>query len=240
MKSFIPPIDYLVPDPFHVDRWMCPRCGLIFDFLFDPEGNGWPRFEPPLDEPDYWYDDQGEIHSEEPERSEFCPRCDLPFEDASPLRVSVALMTSLQDLIPVIMQGEGRTIDFMVEFPGNASHLRDAIAAFATTEGGRVFLGVNNQGDVVGLPNLEQPQARDNLQQRIRGLLGSISPRPEVRIDFFSDDRGACIAVITIPKGPSPIYLSGSVPYIRDMDQSRPATAEEIQRLVGRPGPRDT
>jgi len=85
---------------------------------------------------------------------------------------------------------------------------------------------------------MDQANARDSLQQRVRGLLGAIAPRPEVRIDFFANLAGATIAVVTVPKGPSPIYLSNNVPYIRDLDQSRPATPEEIQRLVGRSGPK--
>jgi ribosomal protein S27AE len=229
----IPPGErYRLDDPFHQDRWMCTRCGLVFDYLFEPGELGWPDFDPPLHQANFYYDEEGEIQVEEPDRSLSCPRCGLEFEGSPPILVALAAMTRLEDLLPMIAQGEGTTIDFMVDFPANASHLRDAIAAFATTEGGRIFIGVDNSGAIVGLAGIDSAAGKEAFQSRVRGLLGGIAPKPEIQVDFLSSDAGATIAMISVPRGPSPIYLSNNVPYIRELDQSRPATAEEIERLV--------
>jgi hypothetical protein len=60
---------------------MCGRCGLIFDYQFDAEDEqpGWPQFEPPLSVMEQWEDEQGNMHFDEPERRELCPRCGADF-----------------------------------------------------------------------------------------------------------------------------------------------------------------
>lgn len=229
----VPPEEYYkLDDLFHRDRWMCPRCALVLDYLFDPEDPGWPKFEPPLHVMVDWVDEEGEWHIDEPDRSALCPRCDLEFESDPPLRIAVRSMNRLEDLTPIIEEGEGATLEFKEAFPDTADRLRNIIASFATTRGGRIIFGVDNLGEIVGFQDIEDPGGRDAFQQRIRGIVAGIEPKVDVRIDFFSGGTGIVVAMITIPSGPSPIYLSGGTVYIRHLDESRPASAEEIQQLV--------
>lgn len=74
---------YALKDPLSLKRWMCGRCGLIFDYKFDPfeEEHGWPRFDPPLDTADEWEDEDGNVYYQEVEHDELCPRCGVDFSD---------------------------------------------------------------------------------------------------------------------------------------------------------------
>lgn len=81
--------DYTLEDPLNVKRWMCGKCGLVFDYQFDEEEHGWPEFDPPLHVTDVWLDDEGDSHYEEPERREFCPRCKANFDEIQLIPVLV-------------------------------------------------------------------------------------------------------------------------------------------------------
>lgn len=229
----IPPDEYYkLDDLHHRDRWMCPRCALILDYLFDHDGPGWPKFEPPLHVMIDWVDEEGELQFDEPERSEVCPRCSLDFGSDPPKRISIREMNRPEDLDQIISEGEGERLEFKEAFPESADRLRNIIASFATTRGGRILFGVDDAGKVNGLPDVGTVSGKDAFQQRIRGLLGGIEPKVDLRIDFFSDGQGIDLAMATIPKGSSPIYISGGTIYTRSLDETRPASAEEVQRLV--------
>jgi ATP-dependent DNA helicase RecG len=49
-----------------------------------------------------------------------------------------------------INDGEGKTIEFKVELP-NSSSLAKTIVAFSNTVGGKIIIGVNDQGKIIGL-----------------------------------------------------------------------------------------
>jgi len=98
---------YTLKDPLNIKRWMCGRCGLIFDYQFDLDDDqpGWPAFDPPLYVSEQWEDEQGNIHFEEPERRELCPRCGADF--------------SVDRFIPITVSkydfGEIKKLTFFVE-----------------------------------------------------------------------------------------------------------------------------
>jgi ATP-dependent DNA helicase RecG len=54
---------------------------------------------------------------------------------------------SLQKLIK---DGEGKTIEFKAELP-NSNTLAKTIIAFSNTGGGKLIVGVNDQGEIIGL-----------------------------------------------------------------------------------------
>jgi ATP-dependent DNA helicase RecG len=49
-----------------------------------------------------------------------------------------------------IQDGEGKTIEFKIELP-NSNTLAKTIIAFSNTGGGKLIIGVNDQGGIVGL-----------------------------------------------------------------------------------------
>ena len=66
------------------------------------------------------------------------------------------------------------------------------VAAFANTEGGRLFIGVNDDGEPVGLGrDLDQHKTHDGLERAIRDFLfETLKPPTALKLDFkFNDDH---------------------------------------------------
>jgi hypothetical protein len=83
--------NYTLKDPLNVRRWMCGKCGLVFDNEFDSDGPGAPEFDPPLNADYGEFDDEGNYHSEEPERRVLCPRCKADFDETPFIPIQIAI-----------------------------------------------------------------------------------------------------------------------------------------------------
>lgn len=119
----------------------------------------------------------------------------------------------------------------MVKYPDNAHELAKEITAFSTTKGGKIFLGVKNNGDIVGLKDVDTPEGIDELTKRIRGVAGKINPKVDISVDMVSENE-IHVAIITVRKGSMPFYECEGKVYIRELDASRPATYDEKIRLL--------
>lgn len=224
------PEDFKLSDVLHVKRWMCTNCGLIIDYQFDqstmggPAESGWPILDP---EPDYWYPDRVEDFGFD----ELCARCKISFDDQPPMLIRISEANKLSDLLDIIKAGEGQQLEFKEDF--SPDRIRHTIAAFATSNGGQIIFGVNDQGNPVGYSNIATPTEKDKFQNRVKGLLGNIKPKITIRTDFIADKKTRKhFALVTVPKGPEPVYYVQNRPYLRDNNESRPATPEEVKDLV--------
>jgi len=54
----------------------------------------------------------------------------------------------MQKILSLIKQGENQTIEFKTSFQ---KEVIESAVAFANTNGGKIFIGVNNSGQVVGV-----------------------------------------------------------------------------------------
>lgn len=154
----------------------------------------------------------------------------------SSLRDAIAEMHSASTPgIPLgiaLVEGEGQAIEFMRGYPENARELAKEIAAFSTSNDGSIFLGVDNDGTIIGLPDVNTIEQKDALVNRISGVASSaVDPPATVAVAFLAAE-GSTVARIFIGKGPRPVYYSSDVPYVRVLDRSRPATPEEVEELV--------
>lgn len=219
-------------DLIHIDRWMCSNCGLIFDFSPEssPDELGWISYDPPLDNVHIWMDEKGDYHEEEIERTEICPRCACDLSKKLLQRVFISATINLNDIKPIVQKGESDLIEFMVKYPDNAHELGKEIAAFSTAKGGKIFLGVKDNGDIVGIKDADTPEGIDDLTKRIRGVMGKINPKVDISINIVSENE-IHIAIITVRKGIFPCYEYEGKAYIRELDASRPATYDEKIRL---------
>ncbi len=131
------------------------------------------------------------------------------------------------DLPSLARGGENEIVEFKRELPKQVRDLAKEIAAFASTRGGRLILGVDDSGAIVGIPNAHDPTVRDDLGQRIVGICQTISPpvRPDISWALAS---GVGVLVITVEKGAEPLYYVDSRAYIRHDTVSRPATPAEV------------
>jgi ribosomal protein S27AE len=220
MAKYKMPIAETLPpkleDLFHIQRWMCGRCGLIFDFQFrlGPGEPGWMDIDPPL-EFSIWVDEDGNMHEDETERKELCPRCGALFNELPLITVLVREPTKKLSDFFTEGDGEGETIEFKEQI--SPDNIRKTVAAFATCKGGRIILGITNEGKPVGYKEeyLRTTEGKDKLQQRIRGIIESIKPQVYYRILFVEDELGQHYVVIEVPKGILPIYSVEGRVYIR-------------------------
>lgn len=103
------------------------------------------------------------------------------------------------------------------------SDLGKEMTAFAST-GGRIYIGVADNGDILGLTGKEQ----DWLDNLVKRSLGGIKPKPTWK-SYFVDVENKKVMLIDLPEG-EPIYLYNDIPYIREGTETRKATPEDIKK----------
>ena len=87
------------------------------------------------------------------------------------------------------------------------SDIKKTVVAFANTEGGILYIGINDAGEVVGLPNVD-----DVMQQTANTLKDSIAPdvMPFVKIRAVTKE-GKQIIEVAVQNGTSrPYYLDST------------------------------
>ena len=140
--------------------------------------------------------------------------------------------------LPILRaQGEGLELEFKQEFPSNASKLAQEIAAFATTDGGTIILGVADDGTLIGIPGLEEASARDSLLRRVEGLCSGPVRPAVIPTAQFAQENGQTVLFIRIPRGTEPVYYCNNIPYIRTLTTSRPAEPHEVVAKVREKAP---
>lgn len=124
-------------------------------------------------------------------------------------------------------QGENHVQEFKENFPGQGHELAREVAAFATSGGGIILIGVDDDGNVVGLNEAD----RDGLYHRAQGIVRQV--RPAVKHDIsFAYDGGFILTVYVRDDQTEPVFYYEHRPYIRDGRTSRPATPEEVKERV--------
>ncbi len=133
--------------------------------------------------------------------------------------------------------GESQTVEFKRgisdkdDKAGSAeTELLRSVVAFANTNDGVIFLGVDDAGHIKGL-ELDYAH-RDRLGRKIHELTRArIRPTPPVQI-IFEDLRGLVIAKIAVARGDAPLYMMSGTIYIRRGSSDVQAQPEDAVRLV--------
>ena len=130
-----------------------------------------------------------------------------------------------------LKNGESQTVEFKA---GHADvPLRKSIAAFANTNSGTIFLGINNQAEVVGI-DCETAAQKDQELQRIRNIATQIiRPAIPVRVDFIVY-QGKTVGRIFVPRGEQPLYFLDHEIYVRDQSASVNATPEQVEGILSK------
>ena len=137
------------------------------------------------------------------------------------------------ELIDLLRQGEDSCRQFKENFT-NADALAAEIVAFSNNAGGRIFIGVRNDGSVVGLSGPDT----DRLNQLISNS-ASQNVRPAVNplTENVAHPNGN-VMVLTVPEGVSKPYMdrNGAIWVKSGSDKRRATSREEIQRLFQQSG----
>jgi len=146
----------------------------------------------------------------------------------------VLIMKSIE-LIELIGHGEDSCTQFKRgQEITNAKSLAGDMVAFANSKGGRLFIGVDDSGSVIGV-------TPDDIR-RINQIISNVATdciRPSVNpeTDNVTIDE-KLVMVITIPEGISKPYTDNEgVFWVKSAANKRPVTSrEEIQRMMQRAG----
>lgn len=105
-----------------------------------------------------------------------------------------------------------------------------SISAFANGQGGSLFFGIDDNGEVIGLDDVQH--VSQSISTRIRDLM---DPLPDVEL-IPLEVEGKKILQVKVSSGHyTPYYYIGDgqrMAFIRVGDESLPATAEQMVRLV--------
>jgi ATP-dependent DNA helicase RecG len=116
-------------------------------------------------------------------------------------------------------EGEGQAYEFKEDFPAQAHDLAKEAAAFATTGGGLILIGVRDDGSVAGLSDADT----DGLYHRAQRIVEQVSPAVMHRVSLCYD--GGVVLVICI-------HQNQGRPYIRVGRTSRPASPDEVKAKI--------
>lgn len=137
------------------------------------------------------------------------------------------------ELIEALSRGEDSRHQFKENFT-NADALAAEIVAFSNTAGGRIFIGVQNDGTVLGLSHADI----DRLNQLISNT-ASNNVRPAVNpLTENVQHLNGIVMVVTIAEGVSKPYMdrNGAIWVKNGSDKRRATSREEIQRLFQQAG----
>ena len=84
-----------------------------------------------------------------------------------------------EELSLILKEGEGLKIEFKESFEPKS--LAKELVAFANSEGGRIFLGINDKCDVKGIKITNQ------LKSQIQDLANNCDPNVKIQLTVFEN-----------------------------------------------------
>ncbi|MCX7725778.1 MAG: putative DNA binding domain-containing protein [Chitinispirillaceae bacterium] len=128
------------------------------------------------------------------------------------------------EMINLIKEGENHYVEFKREDENNKDFAK-TIVAFANSDGGRIFIGIDNDGTILGVTETEK-----NLR-RIDDIAFNLCNPPITISQEVYEIKGKKIIVVTVPKGLQRPYETNGITYIRSSNRIRKASREESFRL---------
>ena len=137
------------------------------------------------------------------------------------------------ELIDILSRGEDSRHQFK-ENVTNSDAIAAEIVAFSNTAGGKIFIGVQNDGSVLGLSGIDI----DRLNQLLSNS-ASQNVRPAVNpLTENVPHPNGTVMVVSIPEGFSKPYMdkNGAIWVKNGSDKRRATSREELQRLFQQAG----
>jgi len=132
-------------------------------------------------------------------------------------------MTELE-LRELINKGEGHHLEFKEEQENNDDFAK-TIAAFANTDGGRILVGISDDGSIRGINDI------DSLMRRLDDIAINRCEPPITILQESLQVDGNNVVIVSVPKGQQRPYDVSGRTYIRSSNRIRMASREEKQRL---------
>jgi len=130
------------------------------------------------------------------------------------------------DIQKLARQGESEKLEFKLGSVAPSSVAR-VICSFLNTGGGRIVVGVDDQGEFVGVK--DAPDTASRIEMEVRKL---ISPTAlwDMQVVGVGDDRE--IVIFEVPDGPDKPYVVEGAIYTRKGEKTVPATRDQITDLI--------
>ncbi len=132
-----------------------------------------------------------------------------------------------QDIENLVKGGESDTIEFKSQIPQRQEAIAITAVAFANRKGGRILVGVENDGQIVGCSGLN---VKDTLTSILRD-------RCELPVEFGVKEatvRGKLVLVVTVPEGKDkPYQVKEKGFYMRTGATNRLVTRYELDEMYG-------
>ncbi|PEN09442.1 transcriptional regulator [Longimonas halophila] len=142
---------------------------------------------------------------------------------------------TLQELKQLVSLGEGRTLEFKHRVP-RAERIAKEVIALANTDGGRILLGVDDDGTLVGV---------DDAAEEAFMLRRAISQLCDPPVSYHTDRVVIAprrdVLVVHVPESPGKPHVlrdaveSEGLAYIRVDDMSVEASPESVRLMEERP-----
>jgi ATP-dependent DNA helicase RecG len=124
-----------------------------------------------------------------------------------------------------IEKGEDLHTELKAAIPDQTS-LSKAIVAFANSDGGQIFIGIGDRGEVHGVPDMNQAS------RLVDDVAFQRCEPPITVVQETVESGGRRVLVVSVPRGPQrPYRTGGGQYYVRSANRSRQASREEILRL---------
>ena len=132
-----------------------------------------------------------------------------------------------EEIITLLEQGEGQSVEFEKQTPPPEDLLRD-IVAFANSDGGKIILGLDDKNKhLVGLEI-----SGDEFKTCLRDLVEKKSS-PKINYELDIIEKGTKqVAIINVSEGDEKPYKTDDICYIRDGGVSRPAKEDEEKQIT--------
>lgn len=148
-----------------------------------------------------------------------------------PLPKDVTIEIAGEDIRQLITQGENDKVEFKIQVgkEGELDEFIESVVAFANSSGGVILVGVDNDGNIVGIQKEDTPD-------RVTKILRSncYPPiQPEMSISILDDKK---VLVVRVKEGSNkPYVFTDKGVYVRVSDKDRIATRAELDEFYRKP-----
>ncbi len=125
---------------------------------------------------------------------------------------------NIKELKLILEEGEGYTIEFKENVNSDLSR---EFVAMANSSGGRVFLGISDANEIIGI------DANNSLLSKIQDIAGHCDPAVDIRIEKFRN-----ILIIHVKEGVNKPYRCTKGFYIRNGANTQKLTTREITEFI--------
>ncbi|MCB1042742.1 MAG: putative DNA binding domain-containing protein [Acidobacteria bacterium] len=132
----------------------------------------------------------------------------------------------------MVRRGEGVQVEFKRQCP-KLKRLSRTLSAFSNSSGGTIFMGIDDEGEIVGLENAKGTL---ELVQQVSGFY--CDPPVKIKADFWEPMKGVNVLVVQVPEAAlKPVYAvdpnrsDDKWPYFRSDRENLPLDRKSLKNM---------